>query len=272
MPLSKQIIFDILDAIPQLWDTVELNTDIIIGSGYVPVKSRDEREPMRMQKIKVERKLRSLFQRRFKRQLEVLAMTGVQKAKPKPRIPIDLPEWEDEDYIDELVAVIYEASKYGIALFAEQVIIGLDYTLSSAEALAWAKKYSYELIKGIDETTRDIISNAISSFIETPGFTIRDVMDELTDFSEKRAATIAVTETTRAFAEGQKLAGEELRKEFPDMKIEKTWFTNNDDRVCDICGPLDGKSVAYEDEFDAEGPPAHVNCRCWIEFNTRSGD
>jgi len=40
------------------------------------------------------------------------------------------------------------------------------------------------------------------------------------------------------------------------------WQTSGDEKVCEICGPLDGKA---EDEWDdPEGPPAHVNCRCWM--------
>jgi SPP1 gp7 family putative phage head morphogenesis protein len=81
---------------------------------------------------------------------------------------------------------------------------------------------------------------------------------------------IAVTEITRAYAEGQRLAGEALRQEWPDARVTKTWFTNNDDRVCEICAPLDGKTVALDDEFgmDIQQPPAHVRCRCWIDTRT----
>jgi len=273
--LTKQIIFDILDAIPELWDTVELKTDVLIGHGYIPVKSRDPREPKRTHKVKVERALRDLFARRFSRQLEQLRYGNYiqYKAKKKP-IPPPLPPWEEEQWMDELLTVVVTALKYGVEIFSEQVSIGIDYTMSNVNALNYARQYASDMVKGIDETTGAIIENAIGDFIDKPGFNIGNIIDQLieTGMTDKRAASIAVTETTRAFAEGQKFAGEELRKEFPDVKIEKTWFTNNDDRVCDICGPMDGKSVAYEDDFDAEGPPAHPNCRCWIEFNTRIND
>ncbi len=263
----KEIIFEVLDIIPELWHHPDIKTEVIVGAGYVPIKTRDEREPMRMEKIRTERKLRDLMSRRLKRQMEMIQFWGIQKAKPK--IKLDLPPWEEEEFIDDLIAIIYAAGKYGVALFEDQVGIGLDYTLANARALTWAREYTYKLVKGIDETTVKILQEAVSSFIETPGFNIGDIMEQLTEYSEKRAATIAVTETTRAFAEGQKEAGRILREENPGVKIEKTWFTNRDDRVCDICGPLDGESVDYDATFPEDGPPAHVNCRCWIEYNTR---
>lgn len=275
MKLNKNIIFDILDAIPQLWETVELKTDVLISKGYIPVKSRDPREPKRAQKVKTERLLRDLFTRRFTRQLEQLRYgNSIQyKAKKKP-LPPPLPPWEEEEWIEELFSVIFSALKYGVELFGEEISVGIDYTMSNVHALNHARTYTYDLIKGIDETTGEIIQSAISAFVDQPGFNIGDIINQLveTGMTETRAARIAVTETTRAFAEGQKEAGRELREEFPGMKIEKTWFTNNDDRVCDICGPLDGKSILYEEEFDNGDPPAHVNCRCWLEYNTRIND
>jgi hypothetical protein len=55
--------------------------------------------------------------------------------------------------------------------------------------------------------------------------------------------------------------------------MNKTWFTNNDDRVCDICGPMEGEEVASDESFSSgdDAPPAHVNCRCWVDYNTNLG-
>ena len=66
------------------------------------------------------------------------------------------------------------------------------------------------------------------------------------------------------------MAGEQLAKEYPDVKVKKQWFTNNDDLVCELCGPLNGKEVDIdepfyppEDDYQDGNPPRHVNCRCW---------
>lgn len=39
------------------------------------------------------------------------------------------------------------------------------------------------------------------------------------------------------------------------------WQTEEDDRVCEICGPRDGRV------YDIENvpPKPHINCRCWLE-------
>jgi SPP1 gp7 family putative phage head morphogenesis protein len=90
-------------------------------------------------------------------------------------------------------------------------------------------------------------------------------------FGEERAWMIATTETTSAYARGQRMAGEALRKEYPDVDVVKQWFTNNDDLVCPICGPLDGEEIDMDDDFTTgiADPPAHPNCRCWISYRTR---
>jgi len=71
------------------------------------------------------------------------------------------------------------------------------------------------------------------------------------------------------------LAGQDLKEEWPDVRVVKTWETNNDDLVCDICRPLNGVEVEIDepfvndetgDEFDC--PPGHVNCRCWMDSTT----
>lgn len=41
------------------------------------------------------------------------------------------------------------------------------------------------------------------------------------------------------------------------------FHTAEDERVCGICGPLDGALV---DDDPAFHPPMHVGCRCSVEF------
>jgi hypothetical protein len=41
--------------------------------------------------------------------------------------------------------------------------------------------------------------------------------------------------------------------------MEAVWRTLRDEKVCTLCGPLDGKP---ESEWGVDAPPRHVNCRC----------
>jgi SPP1 gp7 family putative phage head morphogenesis protein len=129
-------------------------------------------------------------------------------------------------------------------------------------------------LAGLDKTTRAKLRQELVNFVEIQGYTIGDVVSGL-PFDEMRAQRIAITEITRVYAQSELLAGDQLLREFPDILVIKTWFTNNDDKVCEICAPLHGKRVplnemfmdVFGDVYDA--PPAHVNCRCWMSSRTK---
>ena len=78
-------------------------------------------------------------------------------------------------------------------------------------------------------------------------------------FSPARAARIAVTETTRIFAEGERAAA--LANE--DVEWLE-WQASEDELVCEVCGPLNGQRIRKEQATFPGGyfPPAHVSCRC----------
>ena len=85
------------------------------------------------------------------------------------------------------------------------------------------------------------------------------------EFGQSRAASIATTEMTRAFAEGEQMV-------YESAGIRKwRWNTNRDAIVCPICAPLNGKVVVIGEPFgDNKGnpiikpPDSHPNCRCWV--------
>jgi len=149
-------------------------------------------------------------------------------------------------------------SKFGIVF---------DDTLTNADAATWARKYAAKLVRQINQTTRTYIREQVATWIETPGATLKDLMDTL-PFGEARASRIAITETTKAFSAGEQMFTEGLQGRYMGLKIVRIWSTNNDDRVCPICGALNGKQIRAGKQFlfDGEyfgGPPAHVGCRCW---------
>jgi hypothetical protein len=59
---------------------------------------------------------------------------------------------------------------------------------------------------------------------------------------------------------GQGGARKPPRVQRPDLRLLKVWHTQRDEKVCKICGPLDGKNQRFwADKYEA-GPPAHPNC------------
>ena len=146
------------------------------------------------------------------------------------------------------------------------VPIGIDWALANQYAANWAREYSFELIRGINNTSRRAVQDAVASYFEQ-GLTRADLETRLASiFGPTRAEMIAVTETTRASVAGERAWAEELRKQGVEM-IE-VWETHKDDLVCPICAPLDGKPKG-EAWTDATGPPAHVRCRCWTNHEIK---
>lgn len=119
----------------------------------------------------------------------------------------------------------------------------------------------------IDQTTADRIGSIIETFRTTPGMTIQDVTAAVLPLSDPvRAKMIAITETTRAAS--QSTASYQDYLEQRGISMVRVWNTDADENVCAICTGqvynvrLDGLT---EDKWPAEladGPPAHVNCRC----------
>lgn len=93
-----------------------------------------------------------------------------------------------------------------------------------------------------------------------------------------RAERIARTEARRTSTQGEIEAWDQS-----GVVEGKEWFTAQDERVCEFCGPMDGRIVDdIRDNYfgkgtdytgseggtlkldyeDIDGPPLHVNCRC----------
>lgn len=238
----------------------------------VELKRRDPREPKRRDKERAEDRVIEIILRHWRKQRasirEYLAMQNPdRKALGDP--------WgePDPDDVADLTIALTDAARAGVWIVAEAIGERSEFANAKRKASTWAALHAGEMFRLIDETTGKAVRDAIATFIDTPGMTIADVVN-LLPFEESRATSIAVTEITNAYAEGQIQAGAELRDEFPGMAVRKTWFTNNDDRVCEICGPMEGQEVDLDGEFlggDGERyqePPAHINCRCWIDVTT----
>jgi hypothetical protein len=107
-----------------------------------------------------------------------------------------------------------------------------------------------------------------------------DVMadDILSIFGPERDAGIAATETTGAATAGTNdaVGGAESA----GLIVTVTWYTEADARVCPICKPLHGQrmkdwegamiaadlpTAAMDAVRGNGGPPAHPNCRCFLQ-------
>lgn len=139
-------------------------------------------------------------------------------------------------------------------------IDGIDWSGIQQRAAEWARTYSYELVGGIDDTSRATLQDLLGRFLDG-----KLSQDELTAkigdvFGPSRAANIAQTEITRAATMGEN----EFEKELNEMglRTEATWETFGD--ACEeICAPLQGK---VRGDGWQDGPPddSHPRCDCDI--------
>ena len=156
-----------------------------------------------------------------------------------------------------------------------QSTVGVDWALVNQAAIKWVKEYSFALIRGINETSRQAVADALESYYQG-GLTIGELEKMLAPtFGPVRAAMIASTEITRAAVEGELGLVAQIEKDNPGIRMVAEWSTNADDIVCKICGPLNGRRESGRDgdrpywDHPSSGkkygpPPGHVNCRCWV--------
>lgn len=220
--------------------------------------THDPLDPLGAAKDAAEARLLRLLRSRLNGQMEaVLAALG-----DPPNLNNLTPEFWETEAGKMLVTIRPEIEAMAVAAGAGVATVSMlwDEVVIAREAAEWARQYAYTLVTQLNVNTMALLRRAIPAFIETPGMTIGDLRRELAPaFGERRAQTIAVTETTRAFEEGHKEIQRELQR--GGLKRVREWRTAVDEKVCDLCSPLDGTT---EDQWiDTDGPPLHPRCRCF---------
>lgn len=169
---------------------------------------------------------------------------------------------------DALARALQDGADLGVSMAVAQfdtIGLGFDWTLPNLDARDWAQRYSYELIRGIEQTTVNGVRQAVSRWIENGEPLIQLKRDLAPLFGAQRAEMIAVTEVTRAYAEGNRAA-----YRASGVVAELEWRTAQDEIAakCPICGPLHGTRTSVDSpSFGPKGltaPPAHPRCRCIV--------
>ena len=94
-----------------------------------------------------------------------------------------------------------------------------------------------------------------------------------------RGYLIARTELGFAFNQGSYEGIKQAQQAGYMGEVVKIWCTADDERTCEICGGLEGKRIAMDEEFDFKTklsslqyptirrvPPAHPSCRCTVMY------
>lgn len=223
------------------------------------------------------------------RRVELLAIQAQRQEAVAQKQAIDLKiDWDAEAMamkvatrraLEETLQDAYKAIRGRYA----GMNISVSWEVWDRAAADLARKYEFELIEYLNNSTKQQLGRAISEWIER-GDEFPELVKEVrriippvpTRGVQDRAQMIATTEVTRIFAEAR-VAGMQAAG-----LTRMRWRTAEDELVCPICGPLgeadNGRGAlgsVTEKRFinPADGkaygpPPLHPRCRCWIVEDT----
>lgn len=145
--------------------------------------------------------------------------------------------------------------------------IVFDYTFRDDDpnAQAWVEEHAAELAKGLAETTRTEIAEAIDeAFDEVHDLRRMERRIAAAVGDETRGTLIARTEAMIATHEGQRQGWEQAVEAgiLPEDAVVE-WMVVGDDKVCPICSGLEGATRKLSGKYPDPGgfgPPLHPRC------------
>jgi len=205
--------------------------------------------------------------RNWERELPLSAVVASENLESLPealRFSISDAEWER--FSPEMAREIASALGVSLEMGAEAgrsdlVGILVDWSLQSPEAIEWMRSWSLDLVKGLQQTTRDELRNTLAAGLE-----LGESRDELAkrvqalvdDIPAWRSRLIAQSETIRAYSQGS------LQVYRASGVTEKKEWLDGQANACPDCQALDGQIVGLEENFEGgvDAPPLHPGCRC----------
>lgn len=133
-----------------------------------------------------------------------------------------------------------------------------------ADRLGLAYIRAYDELEGITSAMDQQISRVLAQGLaqgDNPAAIARAINNRVDKIGITRARALARTEVISAHAESSIGAYEEAG--ISGVEVEAEWATAGDDRVCELCADLEGRTFTLK---EARGMlPRHVNCRCaWL--------
>jgi hypothetical protein len=131
-------------------------------------------------------------------------------------------------------------------------------------------KHCGQLIKDINDTTRDRINNAIQQSLDA-GLTQEEASSVINDIIDDpmRAERIALNESVKAYSQG--------RSDFANEAgaTGKVWHTQSGNPCEDCQSCEDEGEIGFDDDFGPgwSGPEdSHIGCLCYTSFVFPSGE
>jgi SPP1 gp7 family putative phage head morphogenesis protein len=246
-------------AYPDITDYLTGETLMIYWLSEVKVGEAPDDEVRVKDERRIERNFRAFLEGQKKRVLTYIRTHDMKAIQPS--------FWDDEisklwrELGKDFVGILVHGVDGGLNLLpGGGTGEGADMDKINMTILNYMRNYRNKWLSKIEETSRRYIEQKINDWMLSgdPLSTLIKSIEEDSGgmFSKARARRIAVTEVTRLHAMGNKLAWEEA-----GTVSQWRWNTANDELVCPICRPNNGKLFPLS-ELDNR-LPAHVNCRCW---------
>ena len=160
-------------------------------------------------------------------------------------------------------------------------LLGFDGFRMTPEARRAIDRSMELMAESYNDTTLGLLKDFLQEG-QTEGWTLDELTEKLNsvyDYSDEvRARQVAQTETFR-------IANDSTKEAWKQSGVVKTikWYTAADERVCEWCDAMHGKTIDIDDTFfdkgdnaigtdgsklpitydDVGSPPLHVSCRCY---------
>ena len=132
---------------------------------------------------------------------------------------------------------------------------------------------------GLDYRQTIANQNYFNTLIES-GVKPKEALDKSIRYSARQNRTrgyrIARQELAMAYNQGSYYGTKQAQAQGLLGKVKKKVCTADDERVCDICGPMDGMEIDMDEDFDFKTkliepgikkvPPFHICCRCTVMY------
>lgn len=210
--------------------------------------------------------------------------TSVDTLPDLSQIPFGYWEMVEGELRAAVAPLLAEQYADGARRAAGELGILLDEVELSRDARAWGAARAKELAEGVVGHTEQGVLDAVAQYyadasegagaqavlsgelfgeavaLETlPVASLEDRISRY--FSEERAESIAVTETTGANTRGELDTVRDYERML-GRQVRVVWRTKRDERVCPKCGPLNGLPEEQWPPEAFNGPPLHPRCRC----------
>ena len=264
------IIQDVVKQYPEIWAHLSENTRLAMK------KKRRISNPLE-DRDKLEKRLKKVLGSQFDREgKQFLSLLGT----PPDIGNVPNSFWAKENVLmaNAIMPELLGISRTQAQGLADQMSIGVDWGMINERAVRAARTQTDTLIQQFMDTSREgtrktweaffqqgqSVGMSVGEYFESQGMTIGDLEAMFEPyFGERRAEMIAVTEITRASSLGEQALVDEITSQNPDIVFTPVWETENDDVVCEICEPRNGKASGDGWDIEVDGPPpAHVHCRC----------